>query len=50
MNRSMTWRGMAAVLAVLGAGCSGDLDVENPNAPDADRAFSDPATIGAVAG
>ena len=50
MNRSMTWRGLAAVLAVFGAGCSGDLDVSNPNAPDAARAFSDPATIGAVAG
>lgn len=50
MNRSKTWRGFAAVLAVVGAGCSGDLDVENANAPDAARAFSDPATIGAVAG
>ena len=50
MIRSMTWRGLAAALAVLGAGCTGDLDVENPNAPDAARAFSDPATIAAVAG
>jgi len=50
MIRSMTWRGLAAALAVFGAGCSGDLDVENPNAPDAARAFSDPATIAAVAG
>jgi hypothetical protein len=50
MNYTKSWRGLAAALAVLGAGCSGDLDVENPNAPDAARAFSDPATIGAVAG
>lgn len=50
MNRATTWRAGALVLAVLGAGCRGDLDVENPNAPDARRAFSDPATIAAVAG
>lgn len=50
MNYSKSWRGLAAALAVLGAGCTGDLDVSNPNAPDAARAFSDPATIGAVAG
>jgi len=50
MNHSMTWRGLVASLAILGAGCSGDLNVENPNAPDAARAFSDPATIAAVAG
>lgn len=34
----------AALVAVLvGAGC--DLDVQNPNAPDAPRAFSDPAGL-----
>lgn len=51
MNRSLTWRSVAAAAALLGAvGCSGDLNVTNPNAPDAKRAFSDPATIAAVAG
>src|SRR5262245_4196979 len=50
MNYTKSWRGLAAALAVLGAGCTGDLEVDNPNAPDAARAFSDPATIGAVAG
>lgn len=38
-----------AGLAVLAAGC-GDLNVENPNAPDAKRALSDPAALEAVAG
>jgi hypothetical protein len=50
MTYTKSWRGLAAALALLGAGCSGDLEVDNPNAPDAARAFSDPATIGAVAG
>jgi hypothetical protein len=51
MNRSHTWRSVAAAVAILGAGgCSGELNVTNPNAPDAKRAFSDPATIAAVAG
>lgn len=52
MNRTPSWRSLlaAAVLAGAAAGCSGDLDVENPNAPDAVRAFSDPATVAAVAG
>ena len=51
MNRSLTWQGVAAAAAILGAvGCTGDLNVTNPNAPDAKRAFSDPATIAAVAG
>ena len=51
MNKSLTWRSIAATAAILGAvGCSGDLNVANPNAPDAKRAYSDPATIQAVVG
>jgi hypothetical protein len=50
MNYTLTWRRAAAGLALLVAGCSGSLEVENPNAPDRERAFSDPATIAAVAG
>jgi hypothetical protein len=50
MNYTLTWRRAAVGLALLVAGCSGSLDVENPNAPDRERAFSDPATIAAVAG
>ena len=51
MNQSLTWRSIAATAAILGAvGCTGDLNVVNPNAPDAKRAFSDPATIQAVVG
>lgn len=34
---------VALVVAVLGAGCN--LDVDNPNAPDAQRAFNDPAGL-----
>lgn len=48
MNRPV-WNRLP-VLALLAAACAGELDVENPNAPDAERAFSDPATISAVAG
>ena len=50
MNHTLTWRRAAAALAVLVAGCSGSLEIENPNAPDKERAFSDPATVAAVAG
>jgi hypothetical protein len=50
MNQSLTWRSVATTLALLAAGCRGELDVENPNVPDSRRAFSDPATISAVAG
>jgi hypothetical protein len=51
MNRLSTWRSLIAAVAVAGtmAGCTGDLDVENPNAPDAARAFSDPGTIASLA-
>lgn len=40
---------IALVLALLGAGC-GDLEVENPNAPDAQRAFVDPAGLSQLLG
>jgi len=51
MTRSYSWRSMMAAVALVGAaaGCTGDLAVENPNSPDAKRAFSDPATIAALA-
>jgi hypothetical protein len=51
MNRISYWRSLIAAVAIAGtmAGCSGDLEVENPNAPDAARAFSDPATIASLA-
>ena len=52
MNRISFWRSLITAVAVTGtmAGCSGDLNVENPNAPDAKRAFSDPGTVSAVVG
>lgn len=40
---------IALALALLGAGC-GDLEVENPNAPDAQRAFVDPAGLSQLLG
>lgn len=40
---------IAFALALLGAGC-GDLEVENPNAPDAQRAFVDPAGLSQLLG
>ena len=47
MRKLTQWSRLAATLAVIGtAGCK-SLEVTNPNAPDAERAFSDP---GAVAG
>ena len=47
MRKLMQWSRFAAVAALVGtAGCK-SLEVTNPNAPDAARAFSDP---GAVAG
>jgi hypothetical protein len=47
MAKLTQWYRLAAMLAVVGtAGCK-SLEVTNPNAPDAERAFSDP---GAVAG
>jgi len=44
------WRALeVAALLAWGAGCK-SLEVENPNAPERERAFSDPATIVASAG
>ena len=42
------WLCVAAALSV--AACNADLNVVNPNAPDARRALSDPAALEAVAG
>ncbi len=42
-------RGLCILAAFAAAGCK-DLDVINPNAPDARRALSDPAALEAVAG
>ncbi len=47
MTRFKRASGMLVAIAI--AGCS-SLDVENPNAPDAERALSDPAALEAVAG
>ena len=46
-NRAL-WFGIAAACAV--AACNKDLNIANPNAPDARRALSDPAALEAVAG
>ena len=46
-NRAL-WLGIAAACAV--AACNKDLNIANPNAPDARRALSDPAALEAVAG
>ena len=47
-----TNRALAATIAALCvvAACNSDLNVVNPNAPDARRALSDPAALEAVAG
>ena len=42
-------RGLALLAIVAGMGC-GNIDVVNPNAPDAKRALADPAALEAVAG
>ena len=47
MNRALAV-GIAALCVV--AACNSDLNVINPNAPDARRALSDPAALEAVAG
>lgn len=41
--------GIAALLFAAGSACN-DLEVENPNAPDAERALEDPTAVEAVAG
>ena len=51
LKRSLRPRAAYGVLALAATLVScGDLDVENPNAPDRQRALSDPAAIEAVAG
>lgn len=45
-NRFSAWLGVAALLTL--SACN-DLDIENPNAPDARRALSDPNAVEAVA-
>lgn len=47
MQRHLRWLGAASLIAL--AGCN-DLDIENPNAPDRERALSDPNAIESVAG
>ncbi len=42
-------RGLGILAVLTAAGCK-SLDIQNPNAPDARRALSDPASIEAVAG
>lgn len=46
--RTTRWMCIAGALTV--AACNADLNVVNPNAPDARRALSDPAALEAVAG
>src|SRR3990172_11317265 len=49
MQISRTVRGLGLLAVMAAAGCK-SLDVENPNAPDAARALSDPDALEAVAG
>lgn len=49
MNFTLRSRWLCIAAAVAVAGC-GDLNVVNPNAPDARRALSDPSALEAVAG
>jgi hypothetical protein len=44
------WRALGAAALVGGFGACKTLEVQNPNAPERERAFSDPATIVASAG
>lgn len=46
LDRISRWFGAAAVVAL---GACNDLNVENPNAPDANRALADPNAVEAVA-
>ena len=49
-KRYYSWRFALAAVALAGPlGACGTLDVSNPNAPERERAFSDPATIVASA-
>ncbi len=49
MRSSLSTAGLGLVAALAVGGC-GTLDIQNPNAPDASRALTDPAAITAVAG
>ncbi|MEO7520412.1 MAG: hypothetical protein ABIW79_01220 [Gemmatimonas sp.] len=49
MHMTRVLRAVGVLAAVAVAGCN-TLDVQNPNAPDAGRALSDPAALEAVAG
>jgi len=44
MRKLTEWSRLAAIVALLGTGCK-SLEVVNPNAPDAARAFSDPGAV-----
>jgi hypothetical protein len=44
-NRKYWWIALAAVALTGPLAACGDLEVTNPNAPERERAFSDPATI-----
>jgi hypothetical protein len=48
--RHTRFLGALGAAALLLTGSCRDLDVENPNAPDAERALSDPAAVEALAG
>jgi len=47
MRKLTQWSRLAALAAVVGTGCK-SLEVVNPNAPDAARAFSDPGAVGGL--
>jgi hypothetical protein len=44
-NRNQWWLALAAAVLTGPLAACGELDVVNPNAPERERAFSDPATI-----
>jgi len=44
MRKLTEWSRLAAIVAIMGTGCK-SLEVVNPNAPDAARAFSDPGAV-----
>lgn len=49
VTRYRSWRPLAAVALLAGAaGCLRSLDIVNRNAPERERAFSDPATVKAA--
>ena len=49
--RNLLWRpGIWAAAVLVAVSACGDLNVENPNEPDAKRALSDPGAVEAIAG